>query len=293
MKKWFFFFFFFALFSLRAEESFFPEKEDLFISGDRFKEICDFVFEKNVSFDPLAVQKGSLVFVDKDYLSDFFLNLHPKILHPYILVTHNGSYLKGCATPGPYYLFLKEEKIIAWFGNNPNVQHPKVVGLPQGLESLLWKSGNINFYYDALSKTPCEKKHLLYVNFSFRTDPLMRLQLFLTFSNKPFCFSSFECGWENYVQEVCQSKFILCPKGRGGDSFRVWEALMLGCIPVVKSSCLDSLYSDLPVLLVKDWKEISEEFLEKKYAEMKKSKFLKQKLFISYWEKKMKEKKVL
>ena len=63
--------------------------------------------------------------------------------------------------------------------------------------------------------------------------------------------------WEN------QSKyaFVLSPHGNGLDCHRTWEALCLGCIPIVKTSAIDYLYEDLPVLIVKEWFDITKEIL--------------------------------
>ncbi len=293
MKGWLFFFLF-PLLLMGAEEKrgvFVPhcEQGDSYISGDGFKEICDFAYDKTNSFDPLLVREGELVFVDRDMLRSFFSKVHPRISHRYILVTHNGGYRKGGSIPGPYYLFLNDEKIIAWFGSNPTLKHPKLVGLPLGLESSLWKDGNINFYYDAIAKAPQVRKHLLYVNFSLKNDPLLRLPVFFSFADKPFCCVANENGFINYLQGISESKFILCPPSKSGDSFRVWEALILGSIPIVQSSVLDELYAQLPVVIIQEWSEITEEFLENKYQEMGKKQFSYQKLFASYWKKRIQE----
>ena len=55
--------------------------------------------------------------------------------------------------------------------------------------------------------------------------------------------------------------FVICPHGGGLDCHRNWEALCLGCIPIVKTSPIDKLYSDLPVLIIKDWHIITQELL--------------------------------
>ena len=60
---------------------------------------------------------------------------------------------------------------------------------------------------------------------------------------------------------------LLAPPGRGVDTHRLWEALYLGCVPVVARSSLDSIYADLPVLIVKDWKDVTATFLEDKWPE--------------------------
>jgi len=67
-------------------------------------------------------------------------------------------------------------------------------------------------------------------------------------------------------------RFGLSPPGNGNDCHRTWEMLMFGMIPIVKSSKMDLLYSkfDLPVVIVKNWKDICDDgFLEKQYERLK------------------------
>ena len=67
-------------------------------------------------------------------------------------------------------------------------------------------------------------------------------------------------------------KFILSPPGVGEDTHRTWEALYVGCIPIVRSSNLNELYKDLPVLIVDDWNIITKDFLESEYKNIQKKK---------------------
>ena len=55
--------------------------------------------------------------------------------------------------------------------------------------------------------------------------------------------------------------FVLSPPGNGLDCHRTWEALALGHIVLVPSSSLDRLYSELPVILLHRWDEITPENL--------------------------------
>jgi len=48
--------------------------------------------------------------------------------------------------------------------------------------------------------------------------------------------------------------FVLCPQGRGIDTHRLYEALALGSVPVVLTSTLDTLYSELPIIILKSLK---------------------------------------
>jgi hypothetical protein len=63
--------------------------------------------------------------------------------------------------------------------------------------------------------------------------------------------------------------FVASPFGGGPDCHRTWEALILGCIPIIKSSGLDPLFKDLPVLLVKNWSDINQELLDKTIEEFR------------------------
>ena len=57
-------------------------------------------------------------------------------------------------------------------------------------------------------------------------------------------------------------KFIISPHGNGLDCHRTYESILLGCVPIVRSSTLDSLYKDLPIIIVEDWTDVNEELLE-------------------------------
>jgi len=56
--------------------------------------------------------------------------------------------------------------------------------------------------------------------------------------------------------------FEVCPPGNGVDTCRVWIALTMGSIPLVSSTPLDPLYEDLPVVIVKDWDQVTTKNLE-------------------------------
>lgn len=51
--------------------------------------------------------------------------------------------------------------------------------------------------------------------------------------------------------------FEACPRGNGIDTFRRWEALLLGTLPIVRTSTLDPLYAQFPVVIIEDWREVT------------------------------------
>lgn len=71
---------------------------------------------------------------------------------------------------------------------------------------------------------------------------------------------------KDYIFEIASSKFVLCPSGLGFDTYRLWETLLLGAVPIVESNAgFDRTYSNLPVLIVRDFADISPKMLEDIY----------------------------
>jgi len=92
-----------------------------------------------------------------------------------------------------------------------------------------------------------------------------------------------ETTWTN------QSKyaFVISPHGNGLDCHRTWEALCLGCIPIVKTSPIDYLYDRLPVWIVGSWTEVNRENMDKTVQRMRQQhqtgEFQYERLTMAYW----------
>jgi hypothetical protein len=55
--------------------------------------------------------------------------------------------------------------------------------------------------------------------------------------------------------------FVLSPYGNGMDCHRTWEALCLGAIPIIRGHVFDSMFEGLPVLIVDEWSQITNDLL--------------------------------
>ncbi len=80
---------------------------------------------------------------------------------------------------------------------------------------------------------------------------------------------------------VTDYKFIISPHGNGLDCHRTYEAMFLGSIPIVRTSPLDVIYKDMPIIILKNWHEININDLVEKSKEMiTKSR---ERLYLKYW----------
>ena len=77
--------------------------------------------------------------------------------------------------------------------------------------------------------------------------------------------------------------FVISPVGQGLDTHRTWEALILGCIPIIRKNPIVEVFKDLPVLMVNKWSDINKELLETTIKKFKTKKFNYDKLNRFYW----------
>lgn len=180
---------------------------------------------------------------------------------------------------------LDDNKIIAWFGQNNDTHfHSKFYPIPIGIADQHWPHGNPHILNTVRSQIPSIRKNMLvYINFLNSTNRRIRDEVERIFSEKNFCYRGQRKSWHDYLIDIAQSKFVISPHGNGLDCHRTWEALLMGSIPIVKTSSLDSLYEDLPVVIIKEWQEVTEDFLNKKYEEMMLKSYKKEKIFAEYW----------
>lgn len=262
--------------------------ESLYISGHMFRTHCDFVLNESSSFNPEKVFNGAIIFVRGDYkigtkrLETFFSEYHPKIKARYVLVAHDSH----LTAPGPFAQYLDDPKLIAWFGKNMASDHPKAVGIPLGFANPQWPHGNLTIVDQCVKhyqKGAYKKNKLAYMNFDVKTFASERGLVWGMFANKKFCVIGKKKSFKPFLDDIATAKFVISPRGSGYDCHRTWEALYLGSYPIVKKSPIDKLYDGLPVVIVNDWSEVTEEFLNKKYAEFAQKKFKYDKLSFGYW----------
>ena len=75
-----------------------------------------------------------------------------------------------------------------------------------------------------------------------------------------------ETTFDDHLLEIAQSKFVLCPSGLGFDTYRMWETMLLGSIPIIESNVgMDRTVASLPVLIVKDFKYLTPQLLHRAY----------------------------
>ena len=248
---------------------------------------------------------GAVIHVKADLLDRFVQHVLPVVVHPIVLVTGDSDF----APVRAFAPLLDHPRIAHWFAQNCDLptRHPRLTRLPIGVDNPVFTrlEKRLGFFITMLlGRTPfdptCSRNDMgdqgllqhvrstlppagerpLRVLCTFhrsgRIVPDMenvpgRLEAYREVEGNPLCW----LAPARLRQEACwrihgKFAFEVSPRGRGLDCFRTWEALLLGCIPIVLSSPLDPLYEDeaLPMAVVESWREITPSNLERWHARL-------------------------
>jgi hypothetical protein len=204
-----------------------------------------------------------------------------KNLDAEFIVTHNGDN----PVDDSVISFFKNLKI--WFGQNILTKDARVFPLPIGLENdyingqpqrkqILYEKSNLNK----------QATKLVYLNCSIGTYRQDRQSAYDYFCNKNWCTVKphGSLDYYGYTDDILNHHFSICPRGNGLDCHRNWEVLYLNRYPIMKRYYgLEKLYSDLPVIFVDNWSDVTEEFLINSLNKIKLQNFNYEKLKFNYW----------
>lgn len=108
--------------------------------------------------------------------------------------------------------------------------------------------------------TPRTFNNSVLMSFNTQTAVRYRESVFAQFINQAdvtsFTLDYSIAGRLAYLRSISEHDFVLCPRGNGRDTHRLWETLYLGSIPIVKNGELPGqLLRDFPVWIVNEWSE--------------------------------------
>ncbi len=251
----------------------------------------DFTYTKS----DIITTDGYLEFCNRNNIcyikTDFFYtgkfiwrgNIHPEKIDRKIVVGHSDYPITGQISK--YF-----DKI---FCINRFTEEENVYGIPLGITNDCNDSelhpiyGNLDIMIDTFEKV-VNKSHLAYLNFNISNYPSERNIVSHLFLKEKWVKSgdieSTMNGRKKYLEEIRSSKFVFCPRGNGIDTHRLWETLYMGSIPIVKYENTHHLFTDLPILFVKDWTEVNQKLLDEKYDEIINKEWNLNKLKLSFWE---------
>jgi hypothetical protein len=236
------------------------------IQGDKFIKLADWTYSPKVkrgddynnltnTFDLNKIKNGDIIYTHTFYVKQLFEVI--KTLDKGVkVITHNGDTNVDNS-------FVIPPCVDKWFAQNVNTREFKITSIPIGLENDRW-------FRDIYKKEkmlvklhePRKYKNLVYMNHNIGTNPAKRTIPYQILEGKPWVDSERGTNgtrFDEYLDNIYNHKFVICPEGNGIDTHRIWECLYMQTIPIVEDNINNNYYRGLlPMVLVKEWSEVTE-----------------------------------
>lgn len=166
-----------------------------------------------------------------------------------------------------------------WFLTNCMIEDPRCEPIPFGVFSdpvTVEKIANFQNVSDYNGP-------LIYVNFQDYTSE--RWDIKQWFNGDPLATVVFGANksFDEFLAEMASHPLVAAPAGNGNDSYRVLEAIYLGCVPLVEKSIAMRTYDGLPVVYVSDYRRLRREDLISIVNQMSNASYNYEKATLSYW----------
>ena len=263
------------------------------------------------------IEENSILHVCPQALGKFVTFILPKINVKFRLITNNSDKTLPDDYPVESDIILSNSYVIRWFSQNWVGKHEKVINIPIGLDyhtlipdtpKFTWLKNVPQMHLWGIKKIPIQQEYDL-IDIKKNSQPFWERELKCYsnyFSRRYTRYGSIErvransiiptnlCSYQtSYVnrneswKNMSKCVFVVSPFGNGYDCHRTWEALALGCIPIVKACGIEDLFKELPVWVVNDWDEITFDSMNAKVEEFKHKSFNYKKLTLEYWKSKI------
>jgi len=245
------------------------DPEDI-IQGNKFKEFSDIKFhtlQDIMDFSQTQhsfIKKPEIIYVKTDFLVPFFEYAVPNIvIGKFILITHNSDY---CITQD-HTQYLNNSKLIKWFAQNCQIEHPKLVPIPIGIANSEFEHGNTSALLEAM-KTKEIQQNVLYVNLS-DTHPVRKqlIDYYASHENVEIDIEKNRLIYKDFLSKLKSFQFISAPRGNGPDTHRLWEIYYLNGIPITYDKlfqtipCIPDYYAPFIDVGTFEWKSYSDELI--------------------------------
>ena len=176
------------------------------------------------------------------------------------------------------------DNVVKWYTVNSRIEDPRIIHIPLGVgkdaTDDIIATNKLSF---------SDRINLAYFNFQDHTTERAELKRY--FSQRQFHWTSVvqnpERSYRDYLDDLSNHFFAVSPEGNGWDCYRNLEALYTGCIPVVSYAPSANYMVELPVVVIGDMFDLSENLLLEFIST--KQNFNLDKIKLSYWKNRIEE----
>jgi hypothetical protein len=186
------------------------------------------------------------------------------------------KYKKFDNQSGPTFTILKSELLMVRYEN--------------GTKDLFNETKKIEKLFN-INSTKKEIKNLVYLNLNILNNPEVRQPIYDMLQNKSYVTTQYGrngLNYDDYLYNLYNHCFMICPEGNGIDVHQPWESLYVNTIPIQRKNINNKNWRDLPICWVDEWEQIEDEgFLKSEHKRITESKYDLTKLDFDFWKNKI------
>lgn len=237
-----------------------------------------------------AHQPGGRIYVHASALKDFSRHALPRMTAPFVLVTGDGdlSVCPDALGQAVVDQVLSHPHLLRWHAQNLGFQHPKVDFMPVGLDyhTISWRfrpdwgpgaspraQEDLLHTIRAMSRPLAKRTLRGYCNWGFALKNGDRHEVIKVLPESASFFEPAPVLRTESWRRNTEFFFTISPRGVGMDCHRTWEAILLGSPPIIPDLPINRLFSTLPVVIVKDWTDLTPDFLATERERLLESEF--------------------
>lgn len=251
-----------------------------------------------------TLEPGESIYICTDALLNFSQKFLDNIKFSFTLVTGDSdtSIDNEFIQNKSISRILNNPYLDNWYAQNMVAEHPKLHQIPIGMDyHTMWEKPGV---WGLAQQSPIAQEQILiktlanaqdfsdrffagYCNWHFAIDRGDRQECFQKIDKSISLIEKNHLPRVTSWQRQAQCMFVISPEGAGIDCHRTWEAILLGCIPVMKKNRFSKLLNRLPVVLLDDWAEFNPTHMIQQVNRLQTDKFNFTTLFLKHWEEKI------
>lgn len=261
-----------------------------FISGDTFRACADAIWEgTGPAIDWRRLQPGSLIFCESDKVADFDEVVLSHLDVPVTLALGNSDQNHDASIRE----LMRHGNVSRVFAQNLLQGAPGLEVLPIGLENAWRTNHGMIRGFASRGRERWRRESRVMWTFSVGTNPSERSRAAASLRQCQMATALGPISPSRHRAALRTFSFVASPPGNGLDTHRTWEAMYLGCVPIVLRSFMTERYAELglPVWVIDSFDElqaVGERELEQRYSILR-PQFDSKVLWFDYWRQRMKD----
>jgi len=254
------------------------------LSGDTFRTMSTHVWESSrKALRPEGLRAGDVVFCESHLLEEFTESIVARNPLPLVILAGNSDRNFDI---DPIF-DMRQEIGLRIFAQNLTRDLDGYRPLPIGLENAWMANNGRRKPFDHQVAEALPRRRRILSAFSPQTNPALRLTAIRALRTVPTVDEPGQLTPRQHRRALRSYMFVASPPGNGEDTHRAWEAMYLGCVPIVLESHLTREFEGLglPLWVVSSYKELdamTESDLQEKYVSLG-SRFDSPALRVEYW----------